>query len=301
MEPTPEQTIEQAAAGWYVDPLEPRAFRYFDGTCWTELVSGGPSDAEPGSFDPAPSSSGGSSTRMAVFGVAAAVVFASVAVAGLALTRTDRAGEPISSRSGRSATSVAPAAESTAAPVLPAPEVSVVPAPTAQPVDATPTVPPAAAPAVPPVAAPEVAPLQLDPGGLGPLRLGMTVDQAAATGMVGPLEPGCDLGGPGELRGELGWPLAGMVRFFDGVIFEIGLDEGASTVDGVRPGMSIDEVETQAGASGFTSEIDTSFDEVFGIWLGTLTDAHGSTYAFVVDPGSGSVSSIHVPSVGFCE
>lgn len=302
--------MSSAAPGWYPDPMGSESTRYFDGQNWTEHLSSAPpvtSHGDPGGeplVEPALDSASqktdhatatASRVPIVLAGCAAAAVLVVAAGAFVVARGSDDGLERVSALTVSSPTaSVSTAMEATTTTTVQ---------------DPTSTVPPPPAPAttMPPIAAsPTVTelvepPIQLDPGGLGPLRLEMSVQDASATGMIGPLSPGCDLGGPGELQGRLLPPFDGNVRFFDDKLFELSVDAVAPTPNGLRPGMLLDDLMTQIDGTGWYADVDASYDEMFDIWLGTLRDPQDGEYEFIVDPENQLVTSIHIPRVGFCE
>lgn len=139
----------------------------------------------------------------------------------------------------------------------------------------------------------------LTPTSLGPLQVGMSEADAAATGAIGAIGPGC------ELSGTRAAPLAsgnlrGSAEFADGALGVITVTGGASTEEGAAVGDPLAVVEATY-ASGATVDVDRSVEEMFGIWLLTVITDDGGLYQMVVDPATESVSSMAVPGVAFCE
>ena len=135
--------------------------------------------------------------------------------------------------------------------------------------------------------------------GLGALSLGMSAADADETGLIGPVGPGCELGGTEAAR--LKPPLVGSVNFSDGKVESIDLRGGATTEENVAPTATVDEI-TQAydGRNGFSLRKITETEEQFGFFL-LEASKDGKTYSFVVDTGAERATSIAVPDPLFCE
>jgi hypothetical protein len=159
--------------------------------------------------------------------------------------------------------------------------------------------PPVTEPPPPPVTEPP--PIQLDPQGLGPLRLGMSQGDALATGLIGNLRPGCEIAGNGQEYGDLLPPLEGLVVFWDGGLVLVSLGFGASTAQGATPGTPLAVVSDAFARAGFSVRIDTSYEKMFEIWLGTVENNGEQVFTLVIDPESELVNSIDVPDTLFCE
>ena len=159
--------------------------------------------------------------------------------------------------------------------------------------------PPVTEPPPPPVTAPP--PIQLDPPGLGPLRLGMSQGEALATGLIGETGPACELAGPSEVYGRLLSPLDGAVNFSGGVLVQISLHGGASTAQGATPGTPLAAASDAFAQAGFSVTLDTTDEEVFQIWLGLVENNGEQMFSLVIDPESELVDSIDVPGTYFCD
>ena len=154
-------------------------------------------------------------------------------------------------------------------------------------------------PPPPPVTEPP--PIQLDPQGLGPLRLGMSQGDALATGLIGETGPGCEFAGPNEVFGILLPPLDGGVNFSDGLLNQVSLHGGASTAQGATPGTPLAAASDALSLAGFSVRIDPSFEENFQIWLGSVETNGEQVFSLVIDPESELVDSIDVPGTRFCD
>ena len=136
--------------------------------------------------------------------------------------------------------------------------------------------------------------------GIGKLRLGMTVAQAKATGEIGAVGPGCELGGPGELAADLlSGTAKGIVTFSEDVIVGFMVRSGAKTAAGIGAGSTLAQIQ-QAYAKGYEIKTDDSYQEQFGF---TLVSVYRGKhwFDFDVDAGSKKVGSVWVPNVRLCE
>jgi hypothetical protein len=154
-----------------------------------------------------------------------------------------------------------------------------------------------------PSPAPSPAPVDstvvLTPSGLGPLQLGMSEADAAGTGFIGAIGPGCELSGTrsaplasGEVRGS--------AEFAEGELGIISVTGGATTEEGTAIGDSLATVEATY-ATGATVDVDRSFEEMFGVWIVTVIRGDGGVYQLVVNPTTESVVTLAIPGASFCE
>ena len=137
--------------------------------------------------------------------------------------------------------------------------------------------------------------------GIGKLKLGMTVDQAKATGEIGTVGPGCELNGPGELGAELHVGGAtGVVTFQDGTLVGVMVRAGAKTAAGIGPGSTLAQLQ-QAYANGYEVKTDDSYKEQFGFTLASVLRDGKQRFDFDVDADSKKIGSVWVPRVRLCE
>jgi hypothetical protein len=136
--------------------------------------------------------------------------------------------------------------------------------------------------------------------GIGPLLLGMTLDDAEDTGAMGPTRPGCELAGPGELAADLTGGIKGLVYFDEEVLTGLVVYEGARTAAGIGPGSTLDQIR-QAFASGHRVEVDESTVETFGVAIVSVFRGETQVFAFDVDPETDKARSLGIPSMRFCE
>jgi hypothetical protein len=148
-------------------------------------------------------------------------------------------------------------------------------------------------------AAPQAATV-ITESGIGKLRLGMTVAQAKATGEIGTVGPGCELGGPGELAADLHVGTAtGTVTFREDVVVGFMVRSGAKTEKGIGPGSTLAQIQ-QAYAQGYEIKTDDSYKEQFGFTLVTVYRGK-QVFDFDVDADSKKVGAVWVPRVQLCE
>lgn len=122
------------------------------------------------------------------------------------------------------------------------------------------------------------------------LRLGQTTEEALATGLI--TEPGTDCDYRNEATGEItylvshlhGGGLQGFAVFQEGVLVTIGVQGGAETEAGLRPGDSLHRVSTLYPQGDYV----VAYDEV-------LSEAHGGQ-VITVQEGEDVLFSVHVPS-----
>lgn len=146
----------------------------------------------------------------------------------------------------------------------------------------------------------------LAPGRLGTVELGQTQEELEATGLVGPVGPGCEAAGPNAESAELKVPgttpdqLTGAVLLDEDVVSGITISEG-QTVEGVKIGMKIDEATKMMEAAGFTLEPDDGTGDMFGVVIAQFTEYGEPVYGLVAEKFSKKVTSISTPSVAICE
>ncbi len=157
------------------------------------------------------------------------------------------------------------------------------------------------------VAAPAIAaPPRLRLNGIGPLKFGMTVAQAQATGWIANRTPGCELQSPRPVGYDLTGPsapagLRGDVTFVRGKLVNVAVDKGATTITNVRPGVTtaarMARAYRQAGY-WVTSDYEPVFQARF------ITATRGGKTIVGIAPGFSTakvVTSLSVPFANVCE
>lgn len=132
----------------------------------------------------------------------------------------------------------------------------------------------------------------LSPEGLGDLRIGMSAEEASATGLIGEIGPGCELAGPGNEGADL-VGADGFVTFQDGELVAIDVREGAETAEGIRVGDSLDDLRTAYD----DVEVDTTTEDVFAFWIARVP----AGIEAVVEPETEEITSLAVPQVQLCD
>ena len=128
--------------------------------------------------------------------------------------------------------------------------------------------------------------------GLGDLRIGMSAEDASATGLIGEIGPGCELAGPGNEGADL-VGADGFVTFQDGELVAIDVRGGAETAEGIAVGDSLDDLRSAYG----DVEVDTTTEDVFAFWIARVP----AGFEAVVDPGTEEITTIAVPQVQLCD
>lgn len=154
-----------------------------------------------------------------------------------------------------------------------------------------------AAPAGP--AASAAAPKRITSTGVGKVRLGKTHGQLRAAGAVGPIRPGCELGGPDTRSARLKAPLKGSVNYSLNAprkVRDIQVTGGARA-RGVRIGATIPEIKDAFPKA----KVNRDTEETFGITLVRIPRDGGGRLAFAVDVDTDEVVVIGIPRLAFCE
>jgi hypothetical protein len=145
-----------------------------------------------------------------------------------------------------------------------------------------------------------VKPPPLTSDGLGDLRIGMSLTDAQKLGKIGPVRPGCEFAGHQTVADFTDSGRQGSVVFTDGELTSVFLRSGE-----VFPGARIGQPSSEflaAAAGMYEASLDTSSEEVFGIWVYVLTDRSSrGVVQIVVDPASNRVESANAPSVNLCD
>jgi hypothetical protein len=136
----------------------------------------------------------------------------------------------------------------------------------------------------------------------GPFKLGMTPDQAKATGLIaGDFAAGCELGGPGELVGTLKPPLDGTVTSRDGKLENIyARSHFVTSPGGIRVGDPLAKVQS-AFSDPYVVNVDKTREEMFAAWFVDVSKANVQVFELWVDPATQKVVSAGVPYVPVCE
>lgn len=141
---------------------------------------------------------------------------------------------------------------------------------------------------------------KISPSRVDGVHLGDTHRDLRARGKVGPLEPGCELGGPNTRSARLRAPLKGFVTYTLGSprrVTSITVRGGAEA-RGVGIGAKIPAILAKFP----NATVDHSTDEVFRLTLVmTPKRKNGDRIMFGVSTETKRTTVIGVPGIGFCE
>jgi hypothetical protein len=135
--------------------------------------------------------------------------------------------------------------------------------------------------------------------GVGGVKIGKRFTRLRAQDLVGPLRPGCELGGPNTRSAKLKPPLKGTVNFtrtrprrVDNVTIT-----GGAKARGVGIGATIAQIK----AAFPKAKVDHSTEDVLAITLVRIPKDGGGRIKFAVDVHTHKTTSIGVPIIAFCE
>jgi len=142
-------------------------------------------------------------------------------------------------------------------------------------------------------------PLVLDQGGLGPLRLGMTVAQAKATHWVVGTTQGCEVSGETAAVFPAGVKVS--AAFLDGKLLWISLDRTGRTAEGARIGDTEASLSVTYPPPAWNVDLDTSSLQMFGVDLLAVSYHGNPRYGITADPHTKKIKAIAVPYTSICE
>jgi len=145
--------------------------------------------------------------------------------------------------------------------------------------------------------------LRLTADGIGPLRIGMTLEEAQATGLVGSFEPGCEVESPPPMTAQLS-EVEGTVDVADGKVRSITVrraNEVATDPGLVEPGDPVDEAVTAWEAAGLDVTVDKDQADTYGVWFVQVRDGPEPAFEATADPTRDTLDTISVPEVVLCE
>ncbi len=145
--------------------------------------------------------------------------------------------------------------------------------------------------------------LRLTADGIGPLRIGMTLEEAEATGLVGSFEPGCEVESPPPMSAPLR-QVEGTVDVADGKVRSITVrqsNEVATDPGLVEPGDPVDEAVTAWEAAGLAVTVDKDQEDIYGVWFVQVRNGSDPAFEATANPALGTLDAISVPEVVLCE
>ena len=139
---------------------------------------------------------------------------------------------------------------------------------------------------------------KITPKGVDGVKLGRTFHALRQDGLVGRLQPGCELA-PNTRSAKLKAPLKGTVDFTQTSprkVADISI-RGGATARGVGVGSRARAIRRAFPKAKF----DHSTEDVFGITLVKVPKNGGGRLQFAVDEQTHKVTLIGVPFIAFCE
>jgi hypothetical protein len=141
---------------------------------------------------------------------------------------------------------------------------------------------------------------KISPSRVDGVHLGDTHQDLRARDKVGPIRPGCELGGPNTRSARLRAPLKGFVTYTlsnPRRVTSITV-RGGARARGVGIGARIARILSRFP----NATVDHSTDEVFGLTLVTTPERrNGNRITFGVSTSTKRTTVIGVPGIGFCE
>ena len=135
--------------------------------------------------------------------------------------------------------------------------------------------------------------------GVGQVKRNMTHKELREQGLVGRLQPGCELGGGATRSARLRAPLRGQVNYTltNPRLAKIIIVRRGATAKGVGRGDTIPEIKAKFPHA----RVNKDTEEVFGLWLVTVPKGDGGKFQFAVDADTKRITLIGVPIITFCE
>ena len=147
------------------------------------------------------------------------------------------------------------------------------------------------------------APLVLTSDGLPGVQVGMTEEEAFASGLVDAFGPSCqELAGPDSRSADLKAPVEGDVFVFDGAVERLSIKSANVVTEpgGVRVGDDVDA----AVAAFEAADLDVGLreSEAFATTFVDVRD-HAGEFVFMLstDPEADTIATIGAPSIFLCE
>jgi hypothetical protein len=135
--------------------------------------------------------------------------------------------------------------------------------------------------------------------GVGGVKLGKTYKELHDKGLIGKIQPGCELGGPNTRGARLKAPLKGSVTFTlksPRKVTDITINGGAKA-RGVGVGATISQIKAKFPKA----KVDHSTEETFQLTLVRIPKSDGGKITFGVSTQTNKTTVIGVPFIAFCE
>ena len=137
--------------------------------------------------------------------------------------------------------------------------------------------------------------------GLGQLSVGMSTDDALATGLIEEFTVACATIEPIDVA-ILKPPYEGAVLAYKGEIYAVSVTGGAKTEPGnVGPGDTVVVFAEALRAAGFSVVIDREVVDVFGTGFVFVTDSEGDAFGATFDPATETILQVVAPTLAPCE
>ena len=153
----------------------------------------------------------------------------------------------------------------------------------------------------PAVEAGSAAPKRITGAGVGQVKLGKTFRELRDAGLLGPLRPGCPLGGPNTRSARLKAPLKGSVNLTTNQrprrVRDITVTGGARA-RGVGIGATIPQIRAKFPGA----RVDRDTEQIFGFTLVRIPKSGpGDRFQFAVDVDTDRTTQIGIAGVAVCE
>lgn len=135
--------------------------------------------------------------------------------------------------------------------------------------------------------------------GAGDVRVGDTFRALRDARELGPLKPGCELGGPGVRSAKLKPPLRGFVDLTTTTPRRV---RGITLAGGARArGVGIGSTIRQIRSAFPGAKVDHHSDDTLGVTLVKVPRRKGGRFHFGVSTRTHKTTVIGIPTIAFCE
>jgi len=143
------------------------------------------------------------------------------------------------------------------------------------------------------------APKRVTAAGVGQVKLGKTHSQLRAQGLVGSIDAGCPLGGPGTRSARLKSPLRGFVDYSTTsprTVESIAI-RGGARARGIGVGATIPQIKAKFP----NAKVFHGLEDLFDLTTVKIPKRDGGVFRFYVDVDTDRTVRIGVPFVPVCE